>query len=181
MLPARTLAIMARPTVPIPPASAPGALGLAAWRAFLHAHAAVSDQLGAELEAAHHLPLPWYDVLVQLAEVPARRLRMRELAAAVLLSRSGLTRLVDRLEREGLVRREQCVGDARGVETVLTEAGLSRLRQAAPTHLDGIARHVTGLLTAAELGVVADALGRIAAAGGRPVEQRVDGCGQGLA
>ena len=80
-------------------------------------------------------------MLVQLAEAPERRLRMTELAAAVLLSRSGVTRLVDRLEKVGLVARCRVAGDGRGVAAELTPAGLNRLRNAAPTHLAGVVRH----------------------------------------
>ena len=87
------------------------------------------------------MPLGWYDVLLQLVEAPGHRLRMAELADLVLLSRSGLTRLVDRLQAEGLVRREPSKDDARGTYTVLTEAGLGRLRGAAPVHLAGVRRH----------------------------------------
>lgn len=144
-------------------------LGLQAWRAFLHAHAAVTDRLAAELESAHGLSLAHYDVLIQLANAPRRRLRMRGLAEAVLLSRSGLTRLIDRMELEGLVQREPCLGDARGVETVLTDAGLAVLIRAAPTHLAGVGRHVTALLTQAELQLLATVMARLATAAGRPV------------
>jgi DNA-binding MarR family transcriptional regulator len=84
------------------------------------------------------MSLAWYDVLLQLAEAPDRRLRMADLAARVLLSRSGLTRLVDRLQAEGLVAREPYPGDARGMYTVLTAEGLQRLRAASPIHLAGI-------------------------------------------
>jgi hypothetical protein len=88
---------------------------LTAWRNFLQAHAVLVRRLEADLLAEHQLPLASYDVLVQLVEAPERRLRMTELAQRVLISRSGLTRLVDRLEREGLVRREACDDDgARG-------------------------------------------------------------------
>jgi DNA-binding MarR family transcriptional regulator len=124
---------------------------LGAWRSFLRAHAQITRKLEADLVAEHELPLPSYDVLLQLAESPGRRLRMTELADRVLLSRSGLTRLVDRLEREGLVERAACPNDARGTHAVLTDAGLARLRQAAPTHLRGIGEHVTGRLTPAEV------------------------------
>ena len=124
---------------------------LGAWRSFLRAHAQITRKLEAELVAEHDLPLPSYDVLLQLAESPGRRLRMTELADRVLLSRSGLTRLVDRLEREGLVERASCPNDARGTHAVLTDAGLGRLRRAAPTHLRGVAEHVTSRLDADEL------------------------------
>jgi DNA-binding MarR family transcriptional regulator len=124
---------------------------LGAWRSFLRAHAQITRKLEADLVAEHDLPLPSYDVLLQLAETPGRRLRMTELADRVLLSRSGLTRLVDRLEREGLVERTACPNDARGTNAVLTDAGLERLRTAAPTHLQGVSEHVTSRLTAVEV------------------------------
>ncbi len=135
---------------------------LAAWRSFLRAHAVVTRRLEAELTAEHELPLASYDVLVQLSEAPERRLRMTELAERVLLSRSGLTRLVDRLERDGLVARQACPDDARGTLAVLTDAGLDRLRQAWPTHLRGVSEHVTGKLSADELVVLEELLGRLA-------------------
>ncbi len=126
---------------------AAGPSGLAAWRLFLQAQATVVRRLETELLAAHDLPLTSYDVLVQLAEAPGRRLRMSELADRVLLSRSGLTRLVDRLEREGLVRRQSCASDARGTLAVLSGAGLDRLRVAARAHLAGVRTHVTSKLS----------------------------------
>ncbi len=113
---------------------------LAAWRGFLRAHAGLTGALDAELREAHGLPLASYDVLVQLEGAPAHRLRMRELADAVLLSRSGVTRLVDRLAREGLVARESCPDDARGAYAVLTPAGRAALAAARPTHLAGVRR-----------------------------------------
>jgi DNA-binding MarR family transcriptional regulator len=119
---------------------------LAAWRAFLRAHAVITRALETELVAEQDLPLASYDVLVQLAEAPERRLRMTELAGAVLLSRSGVTRLVDRLEKAGLVARCRVEGDGRGVAAELTAAGLSRLRAASPTHLAGVARHFAARL-----------------------------------
>jgi DNA-binding MarR family transcriptional regulator len=111
------------------------------WRAFLYAHASTVRELERELLAETGMPLGWYDVLLQLAEAPRRRLRMAELADRVLLSRSGLTRLIDRLQAEGLVRREPSPDDARGTFTVLTEQGMARLRAAAPVHLAGIRKH----------------------------------------
>jgi DNA-binding MarR family transcriptional regulator len=124
---------------------------LAAWRAFLRAHAYISRVLEAELLADQELSLASYDVLVQLAEAPERRLRMTELAAAVLLSRSGVTRLVDRLEKVGLVARCRVASDGRGVAAELTPAGLIRLRNAAPTHLAGVVRHFVARLGADDL------------------------------
>lgn len=113
---------------------------LAAWRGLLRAHAALMAELDAELEVAHGLPLSSYDVLVNLADAPGRRMRMRDLADAVLLSRSGLTRLVDRLERDGLLTRASCPTDARGAYAVLTDEGRERLIEARPTHRDGVRR-----------------------------------------
>lgn len=124
---------------------------LAVWRRFLRAHALILRRLEADLEREHGLPLASYDVLVQLVEAPGHRLRMTELAERVLLSRSGLSRLVDRLEREGLVAREACDSDARGLFAVLTDRGYARLRQASPTHLGGIDEHVVGRLAPADL------------------------------
>ena len=122
-----------------------------AWRRFLVAHATVIRRLEADLLAEHRMPLASYDVLVQLVEAPEHRLRMTELAQRVLLSRSGLTRLVDRLEREGLVRRDPCDSDARGMFAVITDEGYTRLREATPTHLSGVSRYVVGQLEPEEL------------------------------
>lgn len=133
-----------------------------AWRSFLRAHAKVTRVLDAELTAECDLPLGSYEVLLHLNEAPERRLRMTELADRVLLSRSGLTRLVDRMEREGLIRRESCPSDLRGTNAVLTDTGYERLRSAAPVHLRGVREHIVDLLTPEELEVLAAALGRVA-------------------
>jgi DNA-binding MarR family transcriptional regulator len=125
----------------------------------------LTRQLGQELEAQTGLPFAWYDVLVQLALAPQRRLRMAQLADHVMLSRSGLTRLIDRLEDEQLVRREPDPDDARGTYTVLTSAGFTRLRDAAPVHLAGIQRHFLSRFNAEELDVLRDLLGRLNTAG----------------
>lgn len=154
----------------------PSASELAVWRTFLRAHAEVSRRLEAELLTEHDLPLAWYDVLVQLVEAPERRLRMTELAERVLLSRSGVTRLVDRLERDGLVCRAACPSDARGLYTVLTDAGLERLRAASPTHLRGIAEHMTGRFSAAELENLGRLLGRFRPAGADAGPASPPGC-----
>ncbi|HEX5495600.1 MAG TPA: MarR family transcriptional regulator [Mycobacteriales bacterium] len=120
---------------------------LQVWRSFLRSHAAMMRRLERDLVDEHGLPLAWYDVLVQLAEAPERRLRMTELADRVLLSRSGLTRLVDRLTATGLVSRQADPSDARGTFTVLTGEGLDRLRAAAPTHLRGVGEYMSRLST----------------------------------
>ncbi len=135
--------------------------GMRAWRGLLQAHGYVTRVLEAELEAAHHLPLASYDVLVQLSEAPGHELRMSELAQAVLLSRSGLTRLVDRMEREGLVARRTCPSDARGTLATLTPHGLDQLRAASGTHLKGVSRHVLSHFSRAEQDQLAELLGRL--------------------
>jgi DNA-binding MarR family transcriptional regulator len=111
---------------------------LGAWRGLLRVHAALVRALDADLAAAHELPLTSYDVLIYLGEAPDKRLRMAELADRVLLSRSGVTRLVDRLEREGLIARDSCTSDGRGSFAVLTDAGEELLARARPTHLAGV-------------------------------------------
>ena len=111
---------------------------LGAWRGFLRVHTALVRELDAELDAAHDLPLSSYDVLIYLRAAPDRRLRMAELADSVLLSRSGVTRLVDRLEREGLIERDACTEDGRGLFAVLTDKGEELLSRARPTHLAGV-------------------------------------------
>jgi DNA-binding MarR family transcriptional regulator len=114
---------------------------LAAWRSFLRAHATLMRTLEAELSREQDLALTDYDVLVQLAVAPDRRLRMSELADALLLSRSGATRLVDRLVASRLVERVTCDTDRRGQWASLTAAGHKRLQRATPTHLRGVAEH----------------------------------------
>ncbi|HSI79241.1 MAG TPA: MarR family transcriptional regulator [Solirubrobacterales bacterium] len=114
---------------------------IAAWRAFLRAHSLMLRQIGEDLEAAGLPPLAWYDVLWALYEAPARRLQNYELADAVLLSRSGLSRLVDRIADAGLVRRTDCPEDRRGVHIELTDEGAAMLRQMWPVYARGIAEH----------------------------------------
>ncbi len=116
----------------------PGDPRLRAWIAFLHASAAVTRRLDARLVAERGLTLAEYNALVQLATSHDRRLRMNELADRVVLSRSGVSRLVGRLEAAGLVARRACPTDARGSWAVLTSVGLERLRAAAPVHLRGV-------------------------------------------
>jgi DNA-binding MarR family transcriptional regulator len=124
---------------------------LESWRTFLRAHARVIRELERELVAEQDLALSDYDVLVQLSAAPDRRLRMSELADALLLSRSGATRLVDRLVADGLVERVSCEDDRRGQWAALTERGLERLRRAAPTHVRGIEEHFLDRLSADDL------------------------------
>jgi DNA-binding MarR family transcriptional regulator len=138
--------------------------GIGAWRAFLQAHARITRRLDEELQAAHGLSLAEYDALLQIAHSPGRRVRMNVLANRVLLSRSGITRLVDRLESDGSVERVACATDARGQEAVLTAAGLERLRTAGGTHLDGVRRYFFERLDGTDLASIERSLGRLAGA-----------------
>jgi DNA-binding MarR family transcriptional regulator len=113
-------------------------LEIAAWAGMLRAHAALVRQLDRELEAETGLPLTQYEVLLHLAAAPEQRLRMSELARTVLLSQSGVTRLVDRLAHQGLVVREPCAADRRVLYARITTDGCRRLAEARPTHLAGV-------------------------------------------
>ena len=134
---------------------------LAAWATFLRAHARVTRALERELHDEQRMALADYDVLVQLAAVEPRRLRMGELADRLLLSRSGITRLVDRLERAGFVARETCDTDRRGAWAVLTDAGYERLREATPVHLRGVAEHFIDRIPEARLDELQETLARV--------------------
>ena len=123
---------------------------LAAYRTFITAHAELITQIERELAAAGVIPITWYDVLIELYEAPGRRLRMHELATAVVLSRSTITRTVDRLEAAGLLRREPDLSDRRGAFAVLTDEGLEAMRQAWPVYAAGIVEHFAQHLTADE-------------------------------
>jgi DNA-binding MarR family transcriptional regulator len=114
---------------------------LAAWSGMLRAHSKLTRQLDAELESGHGLPLTSYEVLLFLEGAENGAMRMSELADSVLLSRSGLTRQVDRLVREGLVERRKCATDARGSLAVVTDSGRAALTRARRTHLDGVREH----------------------------------------
>lgn len=127
---------------------------LDAWRAFLQAHARLFRRLDEELRAEHGVSLAEYDALLQIALAPDRHLRMSRLASRVLLSKSGVTRLVDRLVADGLVERTQCSSDARGAEAAITTAGLARLRAAAPTHLRGVDAYFISAVDSSDLAVL---------------------------
>jgi DNA-binding MarR family transcriptional regulator len=126
-----------------------------AWQALLHAHEKVTRELDQELRGEHHISMADYDVLLRLARTPGRALRMSDLAERVMLSPSGLTRAVDRLEHAGLIRRERVPDDARVTVARLTDVGRRRLRAAARTHLRGVREHFTGQLSASQLRSVA--------------------------
>jgi DNA-binding MarR family transcriptional regulator len=136
-----------------------------AWRAFLQTHARVARRLEADLIARNDLPLAEFDVLFQLASAEGSRLRMAELADRVLLSRAGITRLVDRLVVDGLVGRVRCESDARGFYAVLTEIGKARLEEATPGHIESIRRTFLERYDCSELELLAGLLERASPAG----------------
>jgi DNA-binding MarR family transcriptional regulator len=143
---------------------------LGAWRGLLRVHACLVKALDAELEQTHRLQLTSYEVLLYLDGEPDGRMRMCDLAESVLLSRSGLTRLIDRLEREGLVARHSCQQDARGAYAGLTETGRAKLAAVRPTHLAGVRAHFLAHFDDAEMDRLAGYWERVlpgaAAAGG---------------
>jgi DNA-binding MarR family transcriptional regulator len=117
---------------------------LATWRLLLLTFARLSRRLDEELRGEHDLSLPEYEALLRIAESPNGRLRMSQLASEVELSKSGVTRLIDRLVGDGFVERCQCSHDARGAEAVLTKSGERRLQAALDTYLDGLDRFLVG-------------------------------------
>ena len=150
-------------SIPRIPPGGPSPDGFLAWRALLRAHAAAVGRIERDLAAVEpDLPLTWYDVLVALVAAPDRRLRLRELASEVMLSRSGLTRLVDRLEVAGLLRREPDPTDRRGAFAALTEPGYDALRRTWPSYARGIQEHFAQHLSDDEAKILARALDRIA-------------------
>ncbi len=138
---------------------------LRAWRGLLRAHACLAKRLDAELDRAHRLPLSSYEVLHHLEEASDGRMRMCDLAEQASLSRSGLTRLVDRLERDGLLERCSCSHDARGSYACLTGAGRERLQEARVTHLAAIRAAFLSRFSEEELTLLADMWDRIAPCG----------------
>jgi DNA-binding MarR family transcriptional regulator len=136
--------------------------GQRAWRGLLRAHACLAKRLDAALEQAHGLPLTSYEVLDRLEDSSGGRMRMCELAEEAQLSRSGLTRLVDRLEREHLLERCSCAHDARGSFACLTEPGRERLQEARVTHLAVVREQFFSRFSEAELSLLADMCQRIA-------------------
>jgi DNA-binding MarR family transcriptional regulator len=128
-----------------------------AWRAFLVGTTLLMDRLDRELRERHRLSLPEYEILVRLSEAPTHRLRMAVLADSVSHSRSRVTHTVNRMEAAGLVSRDACVADGRGVEAVLTDHGSATLKEAAPTHVAGVRRLLVDLVGAEDF----QAVGRV--------------------
>jgi DNA-binding MarR family transcriptional regulator len=141
---------------------------LQAWRGFLLSHAAITRELDADLVARHGLTSRDYEVLLFLAAEPDRRLAMSELAKRTMLTRSGVTRLVDGLAASGLVARVSCPSDARVSYCELTDAGHKRLREAGHTHIEGIRDAFLSHFSEDEVAHLADLLGRLPGAGEGP-------------
>lgn len=128
----------------------------AGWQGLLRLNGRILRELDADLVRSHRLPLSSYDVLIQLALAPRRRLRMTELAEEVLMSPSGLTRVVDQLQRDGLVERERRAEDARSFDAVLTTEGRRRLKAANEAHLKRVRELFLDRLSDAQLGQLVD-------------------------
>jgi DNA-binding MarR family transcriptional regulator len=135
---------------------------LGAWRGLLRVHAGMTKALDADLVREHGLALSCYEVLLFLADAPDGRLRMSDLADGVLLSRSGLTRLVDRMERDGLLHRERCEDDARGYNAAITDKGRALFARARKTHLDGVRERFLRHLSRDELRTLGELWERVA-------------------
>ncbi len=131
------------------------------WHEFLRAHSYVATNLEDELQGQVGFPLTWFDVLHHLSEAPHGKLRLQDLADKLLFSRSGLTRLVDRIEEAGFVEREPDPHDRRGVSAVLTTAGRRALRKAGPTHDKGIDSYFLGPLNAGDKKALRSALRKV--------------------
>jgi DNA-binding MarR family transcriptional regulator len=134
-----------------------------AWEAFLRAYAATTHMLERVAESRGGLPLGEHFLLVQVARGPEAGIRPTDLAAISLLTKSGITRALDRLEQDGLVERRTCPSDKRGSLVVLTPRGRRLLRRSAPSHIRAIAKHFAEPLTSDELAVLTVAMERIAA------------------
>jgi DNA-binding MarR family transcriptional regulator len=134
---------------------------LAAWRAFITAHSTLIDLINREMQNADVIPLHWYDVLIEVYEAPEHRLRLSELARKVVLSKSGLTRLVDKLVEAGLLERQSTPEDGRGAYAVLTDAGLEAMRKAWPIYAQGIQQYFAEYLSIEEADILAKAFERM--------------------
>jgi DNA-binding MarR family transcriptional regulator len=143
-----------------------------AWRALARAVQVITRVLDSELLQAQGLSLTEYSVLTNLSEQPGRSMRMSELASLVSISVSGLTRVVDRLARQGLIERVKADTDGRGQLAVLTPAGIARLEEAYPTHLAGVREHVMDHLAGLDLAAFTQTMSGIAAAGMGPPVRR---------
>lgn len=134
-----------------------------AWRNYVVGSALLSYRLSHDLQERHGLALPDYELLVRLSEAPDGRIRMSSLAEQVASSKSRVSHQVGRMEKDGLVRREECPSDGRGVFAALTDRGRDLLQEAAPTHVEGVREHLVDQLTASEQATLAAVFGRVGA------------------
>jgi DNA-binding MarR family transcriptional regulator len=139
----------------------PDACRLAAWMALLDAHDRLTGRLAAELERGHGISLAEYEVLFRLTEAPGQRLRLNELTSHARMTKSGVSRLVERLHAAGLIRTERCASDRRGAFAVLTAAGQGVFRRAAVLHLQGVQAHFGRHLDDHEAAALLTALERV--------------------
>lgn len=142
----------------------PGDESFSVWPMLLEAHAVLVERLGRDLEHNGGPPLAWYDVMVQLSAAPDGRLSMRELAERVLLSKSGVTRLVDRMADAGYVERDSCAEDRRIVYARLTDKGRTIFDQVRPGHIGDVERYFSSHLTAEEARVLKNVLEKVVSA-----------------
>ncbi len=140
------------------------------WRSWLTATSLLPDRLGRDLQETHGMTLADYEILVRLSESPDRRLRMSELAGKTLASRSRLTHQIDRMERAGLVTREVCTDDGRGLNCVMTDKGWELLVAAAPDHVESVRRTIVDVLTPEEFRVLGEASRKLVEALGANVD-----------
>ena len=131
------------------------------WRAYVVGKALLDSRLHRDLQERHHLALADYELLVRLSEAPGGQSRMSTLADQVGSSKSRISHQVGRMEKAGLVRREECPSDGRGVVAVLTSHGRDVLRSAAPTHVRGVRDNLVDLLSEGERSVLADVFERV--------------------
>ncbi|UUZ86105.1 MarR family winged helix-turn-helix transcriptional regulator [Paenibacillus sp. P26] len=134
---------------------------LAAWRAFVNAYAAVIERIEQDLSSNRKVPLTTYDVLVALYQSPEKKLRMSELAGKVVITRSGLTRVIERLEREGYVRRERTDEDRRGAFAVLTREGKRAFLETWPAYAEGIYSYFASVLSEEERRAIEKGLSKV--------------------
>jgi DNA-binding MarR family transcriptional regulator len=132
-----------------------------AWALLLRAHSTLVETIERELQRETDLPLAWFDVLVQLQDRRDGRMQMNELANRISLSKSGVTRLIDRMERAGLIKRTACEADRRVVYAQITAKGRGEFAGAAPVAFAGVRRHFTARLTRDELNALEAALGKL--------------------
>jgi DNA-binding MarR family transcriptional regulator len=154
---------------------------LTAWVALVQAHSVIMEGVENRLVAEAGLPVSWYEVLVRLSRADEEKMRMQDLARAVLLSKSGLTRLADRMEAAGLVERRACASDRRVTYIALTERGRESLERAQPLFASAVERHLADHLAAEDLDRLTGALQRVIRGNGEAVDECAAPAGEPVA